>query len=190
LPRLIRRSCARLPAALAALALAAAGLAAGCAAVAPVYRDTSVPMTAIAGLDAARYAGRWYEIARFPVAFQQGCTATIADYTLNPDGSLGVVNTCRQGSPQGPLRRIEGRARPIGPGRFAVSFRGIPFEGPYWVLWVDEGYRTAVVGVPSGRAGWILNREPRIPPDRLRAAREILAWNGYDLARLVMVEQP
>ncbi len=169
-----------------ALALALAA----CAVVAPSYRDTTVPMTSIADLDAARYAGRWYEIARFPVTFQEGCTATTAEYTLRPDGSLGVVNTCRQGSPTGPVRRIEGQARPAGPGRFAVSFRGIPFEGPYWVLWVDEGYRTAVVGTPSGRAGWILNREPRIPPDRLRAAREILEWNGYDLSKLIMVEQP
>lgn len=160
----------------------------GCAAVAPSYRDTSVPMTSIVGLDAARYAGRWYEVARFPVIFERGCTATTADYTLLTDGSLGVVNTCREDSPEGPVRRIEGRAVPSGPGRFEVSFAGVPFEGDYWVLWVDEGYRTAVVGVPSGRAGWILNREPAIPRDRLRAAKEILEWNGYDLTRLQGVD--
>ncbi len=163
-------------------------LVAGCAAVAPAYRDTGVPMTSIVGLDAARYAGRWYEIARFPVIFERGCAATTADYTLLTDGSLGVVNTCREGSPEGPARRIEGRARPAGPGRFDVSFAGLPFEGDYWVLWVDEGYRTAVVGVPSGRAGWILNREPTIPRDRLDAAREILDWNGYDLTKLEYVD--
>lgn len=160
-----------------------------CAAVAPSYRDISVPISSIAALDPTRYAGRWYEIARYPVPFEAGCTATTADYTLLTDGSLGVVNTCRAGSPSGPVQQIEGRAVPSGPGRFEVSFRGLPFKGPYWVLWVDEGYRTAVVGVPSGRAGWILNREPSIPPDRLRAARRILEFNGYDLTRLEAVRQ-
>ncbi|MCU0912268.1 MAG: lipocalin family protein [Rhodobacteraceae bacterium] len=166
------------------IALALALALPGCALVAPAYRDTSVPITSIAALDAARYAGRWYEVARYPVAFQSGCGAATADYTLLSDGSLGVVNACPTASGE---RRIEGRAVPSGPGRFEVSFRGLPFKGPYWVLWVDEGYRTAVVGVPSGRAGWILNRDPQIPPDRLRAAREILDWNGYDLSRLETV---
>jgi apolipoprotein D and lipocalin family protein len=171
----------------AALAIPAALLLSGCGAVAPVYRDTRVPITSIAALDPARYAGRWYEVARFPVPFQAGCGPATAEYTLLSDGSLGVVNTCPTARGE---RRIEGRAVPSGPGRFEVAFRGLPFRGPCWVLWVDEGYRTAVVGVPSGRAGWILNRDPVIPPDRLRAAREILEWNGYDLTRLQVMSGP
>jgi apolipoprotein D and lipocalin family protein len=50
---------------------------------------------------------------------------------------------------------------------------------PYWVLWVDEGYRTAVVGQPNGRAGWVLNREPGDPAGPLDRAREVLDFNGY-----------
>jgi len=173
----------RPPVALLALVLA------GCAGLAPGYRDTSVPITSIVAFEPARYAGRWYEVARFPVPFEAGCAGVTADYTLLSDGSLGVVNTCREGVPDGPARRISGRAVPSGPGRFQIGFDGLPFSGPYWVLWVDEGYRTAVVGLPSGRAGWILNRDPQIPADRLRAAREILSWNGYDLTKLEMVRQ-
>jgi apolipoprotein D and lipocalin family protein len=91
----------------------------------------------------------------------------------------------------GPLRRIDGEARVVGPGRLEVSFDSVPFvNAPYWVLWVDDGYRTAVVGTPSGRAGWILNRDPQIPADRLEAARQVLAFNGYDLRRLEMTPQP
>ncbi|NNL17124.1 MAG: hypothetical protein HKP37_00115, partial [Boseongicola sp.] len=56
----------------------------------------------------------------------------------------------------------------------------------------DTHYRTAVVGTPAGRSGWILNREPTIPADRLKAARDILAFNGYDLSQLqtTMQEAP
>ncbi len=167
-------------------------LLAGCA-VLPSggYRDTDVPISSVAAFDVQRYAGLWYEIARFPVPFQAGCEGVTARYSINSDGTVGVLNTCREGGPGGPVRQIQGAATVTGPGRLSVGFQGVPFiRGPYWVLWVDEGYRTAVVGVPSGRAGWILNRTPDIPSDRLKAALEVLDFNGYDTSRLRRTAQP
>jgi apolipoprotein D and lipocalin family protein len=162
------------------------GLAA-CAAPVEGYRDTSVTIASAAAFDPARYAGRWYEIASFPVPFQAGCTDTVAEYTLRGDGTLGVVNTCLVG---GAPRRIEGEARVTGPGRLEVSFASVPFvSAPYWVLWVAEDYGSAVVGLPSGRAGWILNRAPAMSPDRFEAARQVLDFNGYDTRRLVRTPQ-
>ena len=166
--------------ALAVMALATLG------ACAPGWRDTDVPMRAVTELDPARYAGRWYEIARFPVRFQEGCTATTATYGLRADGTLAVTNRCRMGTPDGPQRQISGSARVVDGGRLSVRLGWVPVWAPYWVLWVDRDYATAVVGVPSGRAGWILARSPEIPPDRLRAARAALQSAGYDLSRLEM----
>jgi apolipoprotein D and lipocalin family protein len=178
----------RLKLALAVLALAAIS---ACAAIQQSYRDTSVQISSVAAFDVARYAGLWYEIARFPVPFQEGCVGTTAEYTPRPDGTIGVLNTCREGVLTGPVRQIAGQAVVVGPGRLEVSFDSVPFvRAPYWVLWVDEGYRTAVVGVPSGTSGWILNRDPQIPADRLEAARQILEFNGYDLNQLRMTPQP
>lgn len=138
-------------------------------------------MTSMAVFDPARYAGLWYEVASFPVSFQEGCTGTRATYGLGEDGVLSVRNVCMK---DGALTTIEGTARVVGPGRLKVKLGAMPFAADYWVLWVDEGYRTAVVGVPSGRAGWILNRDPEIPDDRYRAALSVLEFNGYDVSRL------
>lgn len=153
------------------------------------YRDTSVPIGSKADLDVERYLGLWYEIARFPVPFEAGCVGVTAEYGAIAPGEISVRNTCRNAD--GSIRAtIEGAARIVGPGRLEVRFSGVPFvRGDYWVLWVDEGYRTAVVGAPGGRSGWILNRTPTISPDRLAAAREVLDFNGYDLTRLEMVPQ-
>ncbi len=162
----------RLFAVLACLLLAACG---------STYRDTSAPITSMAVFDPERYAGLWYEVASFPTPFQSGCTNTQADYGLTGNGTLSVRNSCFR---DGALSVIEGSATVTGPGRLKVRLDGVPFAADYWVLWVDEGYRTAVVGTPSGRAGWVLNRDPKIPADRLAAAEEVLRFNGYDVSEL------
>ena len=152
-----------------------------------VYRDTSVTIASKALFDPARYLGTWHEVARYPVPFEAGCVGVTADYGALPDGGISVTNTCR--NPDGTVRSvIEGRAEIVGPGRLKVSFPSVPFgAADYWVLWTDEDYTTAVVGAPNGRSGWILNRTPQIPADKLAAAREVLAFNGYDLSRLMEV---
>lgn len=150
------------------------------------YRDSSVQMTSMAIFDAQRYAGLWYEVARFPAPFQKGCTNTEAEYDVIAPNALSVRNTCMK---DGRLSVIEGKATVVGPGRLKVKLGAIPFAGDYWVLWVDQDYQTAVVGAPSGNVGWILNRTPKITPDRLNAARQVLDFNGYRLSELMMTQQ-
>lgn len=148
------------------------------------FRDDSVTIASSANFDAARYVGRWYEVARYPNPFQSGCPGAIADYGLSgTPGVLTVRNICLDAAGL-PTGEITGTATDEGLGRLSVRLQGVPVAAPYWVLWVDEGYRTAVVGAPNGRVGWILNRDPEIPEDRLAAAREVLDFNGYDLGQL------
>jgi apolipoprotein D and lipocalin family protein len=150
----------------------------------PSYRDRSVTIASKADFDPARYAGRWYEIARFPVPFQSGCQGAVAEYGPPADGVLSVRNLCLDAA--GTVRgAATGKASLTGPGRLTVTLDGVPFRAPLWVLWTDEDYRTAVLGQPDGRAGWILARTPTIPEDRLRAAQEVLKFNGYDPERLI-----
>ena len=158
---------------------------AGCAA-GPSYRDTDVQLTSMAVFDPVKYAGLWYEVASYEVPFQAGCTNTSVEYTFRDDGTLDVLNRCTR---NGNDTQIEGAAWVVGPGRLKVKLDGVPIAADYWVLWIDEGYRTAVIGTPSGRAGWILNRDPEIPGDRLEAASEVLEFNGYDLGALNMTPQ-
>lgn len=52
-----------------------------------------------------------------------------------------------------------------------------------WVHWLDADNRTAAMGEPGGARVWIMDRTGH-PGDRLRAARKILEWYGYDLSRM------
>ncbi len=62
-------------------------------------------------------------------------------------------------------------------GRFTLNGEEI------WVFWLDADNRTAALGDPHGQRVWIMDRTGN-PGERLRAAREILEWYGYDLSRL------
>jgi len=159
----------------------------------PSYRDTTVPLATAMQVDLNRYQGLWYEIARFPVSFEEGCVGVTAEYTLNPNGTVKVVNTCREGTLSAPPRSSEAIAETVDSSnsRLKVDFVPlIPFtSGDYWVLDLDEGYQTVVVGTPTGFAGWILARQPQISEARINRGIEVLRANGYDTSQLTFTPQ-
>lgn len=54
------------------------------------------PVRTVAAVDLARYTGKWYEIAAFPMFFQRQCLGdTTAEYAVRDDGDLAVLNRCR-----------------------------------------------------------------------------------------------
>lgn len=150
----------------------------------------------VAEVDATRYAGLWYEIARYPNGFQENCEGVTAEYTLRDDGTIDVLNTCRTGTKSGEPRDAEGTAKPIkgsGGARLAVNFAPIPLlsgDGNYWVLYLDEGYQHAVVGEPPGRYLWYLSRTPAISPETRAEMDAAAEAQGYDLSMLKETIQP
>lgn len=156
-----------------------------CSAAVPL---DSQPMPRI---EIPRYMGRWYEIARYPKWFERGCQAVTADYSLQKDGSVSVVNTCRKGSIDGPVKTAKAKAWSVEPGnsRFKVRFFW-PFNGDYWIVLADPGYQWAVVGHPKRKSLWILSRTPRLEKDTEAAILRDIAALGYDPAKLERVAQP
>lgn len=143
--------------------------------------------------DPDRYLGTWFEIASFPNRFQRGCVATRAAYSRRDDGRIRVVNSCRDGSFDGELRRIEGVAWVVDPeeslAKLEVQFFW-PFAGDYWVLEVGGDYRWALVGDPSREFLWVLSRTPHLDADTVAEAKRLAAARGFDVDRLQMTPQP
>lgn len=170
-----------------ALPLMTVGLS-GCATGAPFLFP---PLETVDSVDVERYLGKWFEIARYPVSFEEGCVGVTAEYALRDDGRIRVLNTCIEGTLDGPVRTIEGTGRVIEEetnAKLAVSFFG-PFEGPYWILMLDEDYQWAVVGEPSRSTLWILSRTPQLDEDTLDMISAALPDLGYDPERLIMTPQ-
>jgi apolipoprotein D and lipocalin family protein len=150
------------------------------------------PLPVVQNVDLSRYTGKWYEIARYPTSFQEGCVAVTAEYTLRDDGRIDVVNRCREESLDGPERSIEGVARVVGDetnARLKVTFFW-PFEGDYQIIDLDDGYRWAVVGEPSREYLWILSRSSQMDQAVYDSILSRLPEKGYDPARLQITPQP
>lgn len=151
-----------------------------------------LPLQTVAKVDLSRYAGTWYEIASFPHRFQEGCTGTIATYTLRDDGEIGVVNRCRKGSLDGEERSVEGRARAVDAStnaKLEVTFFW-PFWGDYWVIDLGASYEYTVVGHPSRDYLWILSRTLTMEDTAYQRILDRLRAKGYRLDRLRKTLQP
>lgn len=167
------------------LLLPALVLLGGCSAFYP-------PLAVVSSVDLTRYAGRWYEIARYPNGFEKGCVGVTADYTLRDDGRVDVVNTCVEDTLDGPVRTIEGVARVTDPttnAKLGVKFFPL-IEAPYWIIELGSDYEYAVVGTPSRKFLWILSREPVLDGTVYAGILSRLPERGYDPNRLMLVEQP
>lgn len=160
-------------------------LASFCAAAVPL---DSQPMPRV---ELPRYMGRWHEIARYPKWFERNCHAVTADYTLQADGSVAVLNTCRKGSVDGPIKTAKAKAWSVEPGnsRFKVRFFW-PFNGDYWIIKIDPQYQWAVVGHPKRKSLWILSRQPALEKDTEQAILQHLTALGYDVSKLERGRQP
>lgn len=153
--------------------------------------STMKPLTTVHFVDLNRYAGQWYEIARYPNSFQKGCVGSRATYTLRDDGRLTVVNECYDKSFTGKLRSARGKAWTVDNGtnaRLKVSFFW-PFTGDYWIIDLGREYEYAVIGHPERKYLWILSRSPEMAEEEYHSILLRLQRQDYDTTKLIRTEQ-
>ncbi len=149
----------------------------------PGHRDTAVPLSvttrgAPAG-EFGRMSGPWFLRGSYSPGYDLAMVNFLPDYEggnavelrragCNLSGDCVTADTVL-------------RAQALGQNRWQLTGDE---TRELWVIWVDDDFRTAAIGTPDGSYGWLIDRKPEGGADRLRAAREILEFNGYDTARL------
>ncbi len=143
------------------------------------FRAAAAPIYSNAVFDVSRLDGNWVQVAAF--AGEGGGTCRTggaetggAEFARAATGIQVQYQLCLSGK----TVAGQGALATTGPGRFAVTGK-TGLRQDWWVLWVDEGYRTMAIGTPSGAFGFVLNRGADMPQDRLNAAREVFDFNGY-----------
>ena len=140
----------------------------------------------IDSFDLDRYLGKWYEIARFDFTFERNLSQVTAEYSMNKDGSVKVVNrgfNYAKDDWQEAVGRARFRGNPT-VGALEVSFFG-PFYGGYNIIALDENYQYALVAGKDLNYLWILSRTPTMPSDILTEYLILAESLGFDIDNLV-----
>ena len=142
----------------------------------------SIDRTTVANFNLNAFMGRWYEIARFDHSFERGMREVTADYRLQDDGTVEVINTGIRGDS---VRQSVGHAKTTSqPGRLRVSF--------FWILYSDYNIldmgpkgEWVLIGSRSPRYLWILSRTPTLPTGTIDHIIEVADKRGYNTENLI-----
>jgi apolipoprotein D and lipocalin family protein len=152
---------------------------------------SSIPKgaNAIQDFNKEKYLGKWYEIARLDFVFEKNLNNTTAEYSLNKDGSIKVVN---RGYNFIKSKNVEsvGKAKFVNDsneGKLKVSFFG-PFYSGYNILAIDSDYKYVLVVGENLKYMWLLSRDTTMPEiikeNYLKMAKDL----GYDTSALIWVK--
>ncbi|CAN5848474.1 lipocalin family protein [soil metagenome] len=159
-----------------------------------VTKPLPTPPATVAQVNLQRYQGKWFEAARLPMYFQHDWINSTAEYTLQPDHTVKVVNRCE--TKQGKPKMIRGTAVSLDPdsnARLEVTFNEwfsifIPRskQGNYWVLDLKPDYSLAAVGTPDRKCLWILARKLPVPQEEFERVKKKCAELGYNTSTLLI----
>ncbi|MCP3428149.1 lipocalin family protein [Opacimonas viscosa] len=152
---------------------------------------TSVPenITPVSNFAKERYLGKWYEIARLDHSFERGLQGVTAEYGLQPDGGISVLNKGYDIAEQR-WAEAKGKAYFVDSeqvGHLKVSFFG-PFYASYVIAELDEDYQYALVTGPDTDYLWILARTPVLAETTISRLIKKAEQAGFNTDGLIFVE--
>jgi apolipoprotein D and lipocalin family protein len=142
-------------------------------------------------LDLNKYQGLWYEIARLPNSFEKKLDRVTAHYSIRPDGKIKVLNKgylIRDPSKYKQATGVAWVSDAKQPAKLKVRFFW-PFSGKYWVIALDKDYRYALVGDPSRKYLWVLNRTKTLDENIYQQLMNTAREKGFDTSKIIRVNQ-
>ncbi|KAK2578716.1 hypothetical protein KPH14_007792 [Odynerus spinipes] len=148
--------------------------------------------------EAQKYTGLWYEVERYFAVFELGGKCVTANYSLNDNGTVTVVNSQISyitGTPSSidGVARFEGKPKDA---KLLVTFPSllISFDAPYWILETDYDNYAVVwsctnIGLVSAKFAWLLTREPSPSLAVMEKAYAVLDRNGISRAYFIRTDQ-
>ena len=137
-----------------------------------------------------RYLGKWYEIARLDHSFERGLNEVTAEYSLQEDGGVKVINRGFSKA-DNKWKEAVGKAYFVNSPSEAylkVSFFG-PFYGSYVVFELEsENYQYAFVSGPDSDYLWLLSKTPSVEPEVIKQFVSMSDALGFDTSKLIYVE--
>ena len=137
-------------------------------------------------IDLRKFSGKWFEVARLDTDFQHNMTNVTAEYILNNNGTITVINS---GFIDGQLKQIIGNAITTeDDDLLKVSFYPGVYSD-YKILAIDKNYQYALIAGEDKKFLWILSRTPYINKDVYSKFIDIANKNEFDTTKLIVNKQ-
>jgi apolipoprotein D and lipocalin family protein len=153
--------------------------------------------TTVQSVDLNKYAGVWYELARYPNKFQDQCLSDVtAEYIIEKDGDITVINKCKTATGETDEAKGEARIKDKQTNaklevRFAPKLLSLlpNVWGDYWILDLGSNYDYALVGSPDRKYLWVLSRTKQLEDAKYQSMMQIAKEEGFNPDKLVKTEQ-
>ncbi|UKI56274.1 MAG: lipocalin family protein [Treponema succinifaciens] len=155
-----------------------------------VSEKSNANLEPVRNFELERYLGKWYEIGRFDFKWEKNLKNVTADYSLNKNGTVKVVNSGYDYVSKEQKQSV-GKAKFAGnqnSGSLKVSFFW-SFYSDYKIIALDSEYNYALVAGANKKLLWILSRTKTIPADIKENYIQTAQNAGYDLSGFVWTEQ-
>lgn len=151
-------------------------------------KSSSIPIQieVVTPFDVNKFDGTWYEIARFDFKHEKDLSNVTANYSLNTDGSIKVVNKGFN-YVKNKWEEVNGKAKFTSSknlGSLQVSFFG-PFYSGYHIVMLEPNYDSVLIFGDTTDYIWILSRNKTITESTKQKFLAKAKDAGYDLNRLV-----
>lgn len=142
---------------------------------------------AVSSVDLKRYAGKWFEIARYPNKFQKNCVGNAtATYSQKTDDQIEVLSQCvkKNGTPE--ILKTDAK---ISDKTTNAKFDVKNAPGDFWIVDLDPNYGYAAVGDPKRQNLWILSRDPEMKDAVYQNILRRVEKMGFNPGKLVKTPQ-
>jgi len=136
------------------------------------------------------YEGKWYVIAALPNRFEEGLVCSTSVYKYNEDGTLTVTNSGTDKS-TGKVKSFTAKAwlpDKKSPEKFRVQIF-FTMTRDFNLVYMSKDNAFAIIGSESKHQMWILSRTPSTNDETLNMLIGKAGGSGYDIRRIIMIEQ-
>lgn len=141
-------------------------------------------------IDLPRFMGAWHVIAHVPYFGERGHVGSRDEYTLRPDGKIGVRYVYQEGFAE-PVKTLDSKATvksDTGNRRWTTWFFGI-IPTKYRILETAPDYSWALIDYPGRDLAWIFARTPDMSDAQYAQLLAKMRGHGVDTGKLVRVPQ-